>query len=235
MHETGGFDARGEPVIVSGVEKGFPSGGTWLPILRGVDLALEPGEFVALTGPSGVGKSTLLHVIAGLAQPDTGTVQVGDQNLAELRGAVVDQFRNTVVGMIYQFHFLLPEFSALENVLIPWIIGGKPRGEGWKRAENLLVSVGLGERLHHHPDQLSGGEQQRTAVARALMNRPRLLLADEPTGNLDEETADAVFSLLRSLQAETGITVLMATHNMVLASRCDRAVRLHEGRVDGGR
>ncbi len=235
MHETAGLERRGESVAVSGVEKGFPSGGSWLPILRGVDLTVEPGEFVALTGPSGVGKSTLLHLIAGLTRPDTGTIRVGDQDLAGLRGAAVDRFRNTVVGMIYQFHFLLPEFSALENTLIPWIVGGEPRREGWRRAENLLVSVGLGERLHHHPDQLSGGEQQRTAVARALMNHPRLLLADEPTGNLDEDTAEAVFSLLRSLQVETGVTVLMATHNMVLASRCDRAVRLREGKVDDPR
>jgi lipoprotein-releasing system ATP-binding protein len=217
---------------VTEVTKSYPSPDGPLPILRGVTLGAEAGELVALAGPSGVGKSTLLHLVAGLDRPDGGRIDVGGEDVSALRGAALNQFRRSVVGVVYQFHFLLPEFTALENVMMPAVVAGAARGSR-ARALALLEEVGVAHRASHTPAKLSGGEQQRVAIARALMNGPRLLLADEPTGNLDEETATQAFALILRLKAARGLTVLMATHNVALAASCDRTVRLREGRVGG--
>lgn len=217
-------------IAVEGLEKSYPSGSEIVPVLRGVSLRVEAGAVVALMGPSGVGKSTLLHLVAGLDRPDAGRVEVAGEEVTALAGSALDRFRRRVVGVVYQFHFLLPEFTALENVLMPAIISGRAAGAR-ARALSLLEEVGIAHRAAHTPAKLSGGEQQRVALARALMNGPRLLLADEPTGNLDEETAGMTFDLLLRMKATHGLTVLMATHNAALASACDRTVRLHEGRV----
>ena len=216
---------------VRGLAKRFPSVDAWISVLRGAELEVGEGEVVALTGPSGVGKSTLLHLIAGLERPYAGSVEVGGESVTGLAGRALDRFRNRRVGIVYQVHFLLPEFTALENALIPAVIAGVSPDEATEGARRLLARVGLGERGHHRPSQLSGGEQQRASLARALVNRPRLLLADEPTGNLDEATAGAVFDLLLEMRAEMGLTVLLATHNHALASRCDRTLLLHGGLV----
>jgi len=215
---------------LEGVQQCFLSGAERLHILKGVDLAIAKAEVVALTGPSGVGKSTLLHIIAGLDRPDSGLVRIGSQDVTSLKGGEMDRFRRRTVGLVYQFHFLLPEFTALENVMMPAVIAGE-QGSARKRAEALLGEVGLENRTAHTPGKLSGGEQQRVAIARALMNGPELLLADEPTGNLDEETASQVFGLLMRLKESHALTVLLATHNPLLASACSRTVRLKDGRV----
>ncbi len=215
---------------VRDVTKSYATPDGPLHVLRGVSLEAAEGEMVALVGPSGVGKSTLLHLVAGLDRPDGGHLEVGGENVTALRGQALDRFRRRMVGVVYQFHFLLPEFTALENVMLPAVI----MGEGAKaraRALRLLEEVGVASRASHTPAKLSGGEQQRVAIARALMNGPRVLLADEPTGNLDEDTAAHAFDLLLGLRATHRLTVLMATHNMALAGACDRTVRLSEGRV----
>jgi lipoprotein-releasing system ATP-binding protein len=212
------------------VRKDYASGTETLHVLKGVDLEVAKGEIVALTGPSGVGKSTLLHLIAGLDRPDAGEVRVGERDVTSLKGAEMDRFRSRTVGIVYQFHFLLPEFTALENVLMPAVIA-RAGQDVQERAAALLREVGLESRAGHTPGKLSGGEQQRVAIARALMNGPELLLADEPTGNLDEETSAHVFALLLRLKETHGLTVLLATHNPALAAACHRTVRLKEGRV----
>jgi len=218
-------------IQVEGLTKGFQSGTRRITVLREASLAVAKNEMVALTGPSGVGKSTLLHLLAGLDRPDAGSIRVGGFEVTSMQGAETDSFRRRTVGIVYQFHFLLPEFTALENVLMPAVVSGERPGAAAPRALDLLKEVGLSERAHHVPGRLSGGEQQRVALARALMNGPGLLLADEPTGNLDEETADQVFDLLLNLRSRKGLTVLLATHNPRLAAACDRTLRLHEGRV----
>jgi lipoprotein-releasing system ATP-binding protein len=212
------------------VRKDYASGTETLHVLKGVDLDVAKGEIVALTGPSGVGKSTLLHLIAGLDRPDAGEVRVGERDVTSLKGAEMDRFRSRTVGIVYQFHFLLPEFTALENVLMPAVIA-RAGQDAQERAVALLREVGLEARAGHTPGKLSGGEQQRVAIARALMNGPELLLADEPTGNLDEETSSHVFGLLLRLKESHGLTVLLATHNPTLAAACHRTVRLKDGRV----
>ena len=208
------------------------AGGTSLSVLRGVNLVLEAGEVVALLGPSGSGKSTLLQV-AGLLEPPTGgdVVILGQQSQA-LEDAARTRLRRSTLGFVYQFHHLLKEFSARENVMMPQLLAGVPRRVARERADALLAEVGLSDRAGHRPAALSGGQQQRVAVARALANQPKLLLADEPTGNLDPETAGALFDLLMRLAREAGMAALVATHNMALAQAMDRTVRLEAGLLD---
>jgi len=214
-----------------GVEKSYPVGTTKVSVLRQLDLVVEAGEMVAVVGASGVGKSTLLHVLGGLDQIDSGTVRIGDADLAAMKPDELTAFRNRHVGFVFQFHHLLPEFSALENGGMPMRIARLPGTERDARARALLERVGLGERLAHKPGMLSGGEQQRVAIARALVMEPRLLLADEPTGDLDEHTAESLHDLLREMHRERGLTSIIATHNPRLSAACDRVLRLEEGRL----
>lgn len=214
-----------------GIVKNYTVGGRSLSVLRDLDLSVERGEMVAIVGASGVGKSTLLHVLGGLDRADAGTVAIDGTTVTSLPDAEVVAFRNRQVGFVFQFHHLLPEFSAVENAEMPMRIARLPTHESRPRAEELLRRVGLGERLTHRPGMLSGGEQQRVAVARALVMRPAILLADEPTGDLDEATADALHLLLRDMHRDFGLTSVIATHNLKLAGACDRVLRLHEGKL----
>ncbi len=214
-----------------GVEKSYTAAGRRPHTLRGLDLEVRRGEMVAIMGASGSGKSTLLHVLGGLDRPDGGTVAVDGFELGAADGDALVAFRNQHVGFVFQFHHLLPEFTALENVWMPLRIARIPAREARPRAEALLSRVGLAERLAHRPGMLSGGEQQRVAVARALVRQPALLLADEPTGDLDERTGDALHTLLRDMHREFGLTAVMATHNPRLAEQCDRVLRLEAGRL----
>jgi lipoprotein-releasing system ATP-binding protein len=219
-------------ITVEALRKAYLSGGRTIHVLKGAGFRIKEGEAVALMGPSGVGKSTLLHLVAGLDRPDAGEITVAGREVTQLRGKALDQFRRSTIGIIYQFHFLLPEFTALENVMMPAVVAGVKPAEARERARRLLEEVGLVDRERHLPSKLSGGEQQRVAIARALMNRPRLLLADEPTGNLDEETAGQAFDLLMGLKANHGLTILMATHNPALAGGCSRTLRLRDGKIE---
>ena len=216
---------------VSNLSKSYQMGGARLLVLRGLDLAVERGEMVAIVGVSGVGKSTLMHVIGGLDQIDGGMVRVGDTELADLPDDELVAFRNRYVGFVFQVHHLLPEFSALENAEMPLRIARVGKVEARARATALLGQVGLSDRASHRPGMLSGGEQQRVAVARALVNHPSLLLADEPTGDLDEQTGGKLYELLRKMHASYGLTSLIATHNTQLAAACDRVLCLEEGRL----
>jgi lipoprotein-releasing system ATP-binding protein len=216
---------------VSALNKRYEVGSQTIHVLRDLDLAVEAGEMVAVVGASGVGKSTLLHLLGGLDRADSGAVRVGEGDITGLPDPELVAFRNRHVGFVFQFHHLLPEFSALENAEMPLRIARLPTAEGRPRARRLLERVGLGERLDHRPGMLSGGEQQRVAVARALVMQPSVLLADEPTGDLDEETADALHALLREMHAEFGLTSVIATHNPRLAAACDRTLRLEGGRL----
>jgi lipoprotein-releasing system ATP-binding protein len=202
-----------------------------LDILNGASLTLHPGQAVALVAPSGAGKSTLLHLAGLLERPDGGEVFVGGQPTAFLDEARRTALRRSEIGFVYQFHHLLPEFSALENVAMPQLILGQPKAVAHSRSQELLTFLGLGQRLEHRPAELSGGEQQRVAIARAVANAPRLLMADEPTGNLDPHTAEHVFSTLIALVRASGLAALIATHNLELAKRMDRRVTLLEGQV----
>ena len=214
-----------------GIVKRYAVGDTTLNVLRDLDLTVEGGEMVAIMGASGVGKSTLLHILGGLDRADQGDVAVAATTLTSLPDAEVVAFRNRHVGFVFQFHHLLPEFSAVENVEMPMRIARIPIAEARPRAEELLRRVGLGERMSHRPGMLSGGEQQRVAVGRALIMRPDLLLADEPTGDLDEQTAESLHLLLREMHAAYGLTSVIATHNPRLAQACDRVLRLEGGRL----
>jgi lipoprotein-releasing system ATP-binding protein len=214
-----------------GIVKRYAVGGNDLNVLRDLDLTVEAGEMVAIMGASGVGKSTLLHILGGLDRANQGEVTVASTNLTALPDADVVAFRNRHVGFVFQFHHLLPEFSAAENVEMPMRIARIRVAEARPRAEELLQRVGLGERTTHRPGMLSGGEQQRVAVARALIMRPALLLADEPTGDLDEQTAESLHRLLREMHAAYGLTSVIATHNPRLAEACDRVLRLEGGRL----
>ncbi|MBL8700490.1 MAG: ABC transporter ATP-binding protein [Alphaproteobacteria bacterium] len=213
------------------VQRRFRQAGGTLEVLRGASLTLMPGEAVALVGPSGAGKSTLLHVAGLLEMPDGGEVRVAGQDGGKLGDTARTALRLRTLGFVYQFHHLLPEFSALENVMIPQMIAGTSRRAAATRARDLLARVGLSARETHRPGRLSGGEQQRVAIVRAIANAPRVLLADEPTGNLDPNTAEGVFGELMRLVRDTGLAVLMATHNPQLAQRMDRVVTLREGRL----
>jgi lipoprotein-releasing system ATP-binding protein len=220
-------------VEVRGLNKSYALQGRRLHVLRDLDMAVEKGEMVAVMGASGVGKSTLLHVLGGLDRPDNGEVRVGDIDVARVADQELVAFRNKHVGFVFQFHHLLPEFNAVENAEMPLRIARVPVAEARPRALALLERVGLGERIEHRPGTLSGGEQQRVAVARALVMQPALLLADEPTGDLDETTADALHQLLRDMHAEFGLTAIIATHNPRLANQCDRLLRLEGGQLKG--
>jgi lipoprotein-releasing system ATP-binding protein len=223
---------RGDDVLVlEQVRRSFSQGAAKLEVLRGVSLGVKRGELVALVGPSGCGKSTLLHIAGLLERADGGEIRIGGQNGAALADDQRSALRRETMGFVYQYHHLLREFSALENVMVPQMIAGRGRRDARARAEELLGLVGLAKRATHRPAELSGGEQQRVAIARALANRPQLLLADEPTGNLDEHTADEVFGLLLRLVREAGLGALIATHNTALAARMDRRLTLHEGVV----
>ena len=214
-----------------GIVKSFPVGGHRLTVLQDLDLEVDAGEMVAIVGASGVGKSTLLHILGGLDRADRGTVTVGDAEITTMPGAELVALRNRRIGFVFQFHHLLPEFSAIENAEMPMRIARLPLSEARPRAEALLLGVGLGERLTHRPGMLSGGEQQRVAVARALVMKPDVLLADEPTGDLDERSADSLHALLREMHEAYGLTSLIATHNPRLAAACDRRLSLESGRL----
>ena len=218
-------------VEVSGLNKSYEMGSQRLHVLRDLELAVAHGEMVAVVGASGVGKSTLLHLLGGLDRADQGQIRVVDTDLRAMSDNELVQFRNRNVGFVFQFHHLLPEFDAAENVEMPMRIARQPLGEARRRATDLLGRVGLGERLEHRPGMLSGGEQQRVAVARALVMGPALLLADEPTGDLDESTADALHDLLREMHRERQLTSIIATHNPRLASACDRVLRMERGQL----
>ena len=214
-----------------GVRRIFRQGGIDLTVLDGIDLALQPGELVALVGPSGAGKSTLLHIAGLLERPSDGEVRIDGKECGGLSDDRRTQLRRVTLGFVYQFHHLLPEFSALENVVIPQMIAGVARGAARTKATELLRRVGLGERLGHRPARLSGGEQQRVAIVRALANDPKVLLADEPTGNLDHATAEGVMATLIDVTRATGLAALIATHNLELARRLDRIVILEDGKL----
>ena len=218
-------------LFINRVERRYIQADSTLEILRGADLALWPGQSVALIAPSGAGKSTLLHVAGLLEKPDTGEVFVGDAPTAHMEDAERTALRRLEIGFVYQFHHLLPEFSAIENVMLPQMIRGLSKEEAKRRGSELLDFLGLAQRLAHRPAELSGGEQQRVAIARAVANGPRVLLADEPTGNLDPKTADHVFGVLTKLVQASGLAALVATHNMDLASRMDRRVTLRDGLI----
>jgi lipoprotein-releasing system ATP-binding protein len=213
------------------IERRYAQGDSELVILDGASLSVWPGESVALIGPSGAGKSTLLHISGLLEHPDAGEVYVGARATTRLPDAERTAIRRMDIGFVYQFHHLLPEFSALENVMLPQMIHGLGKSEARKRAAELLAFLGLGERLEHRPAELSGGEQQRVAIARAVANAPRILLADEPTGNLDPHTAEHVFDALAKLVHATELAAVIATHNHELAARMNRRVTIREGRV----
>ena len=224
--------AQSQPALyLSKVQRRYPQGDSFLEVLRGADLAIWPGEIVALVAPSGTGKSTLLHVAGLLEKPDGGEVFVGSKQTAAMNDQDRTRVRREELGFVYQFHHLLPEFSALENVVIPQLIRGLPKPEAQDRAKQLLTFLGLGKRLDHRPGELSGGEQQRVAIARAVANAPRLLLADEPTGNLDPNTADRVFQTLVAIVRASKLAALIATHNMDLAARMDRRVTIRDGLI----
>jgi lipoprotein-releasing system ATP-binding protein len=220
------------PVLfVHQVERHYRQGDETLHILKGAELAIWPGQSVALVAPSGAGKSTLLHLAGLLEHPDQGEVYIDGRPTSTLSDADRTRIRRTDIGFVYQSHRLLPEFTALENVLLPQMIRGLSKREAITRSAELLSYLGLGNRLHHRPAELSGGEQQRVAIARAVANAPRILLADEPTGNLDPHTADHVFGTLADLVRASGLATIVATHNMDLAARMDRRVAIREGIV----
>jgi lipoprotein-releasing system ATP-binding protein len=216
---------------VADVHKGFTKGTTWLDVLKGISFEVSSGEMIAVVGPSGSGKSTLLHLIGALERPDQGSIRFDGQDVFELPDLAQAAFRNQHVGFVFQFHHLLPELSALENVMLPGLIARRGRRAVITAATDLLTTMGLAERMEHRPGELSGGEQQRVAIARALVNHPDLVLADEPTGNLDRQSGEAIHGLLRSLNQERQQTFIVVTHNEAFAKALDRTVRLIDGKL----
>jgi len=221
-----------DPVLsLRNVERTYVSAGGSLPVLRGINLDLQPGEIVGLIGPSGSGKSTLLHIAGLLEPPDAGDVSLAGIDAVSANDDMRTAMRRNYVGFVYQFHHLLPEFDALENVVLPRLIHGESRDKATPEARRLLEALGLQERLTHRPAELSGGEQQRVAIARAFANNPKLVLADEPTGNLDPATSEAVFDSFRRAARDEGVAALVATHNIALSERMDRVLTLDNGRL----
>lgn len=224
-------------LLATDLHKSYRTGSSEVPVLRGVDVKVREGEFVAIVGSSGSGKSTLLHLLGTLDVPDKGEIWIGQQNISALRPLQRDRLRNREIGLIFQFYHLLPELTALENVMLPHMIGSsilnywKNRASNRKRAVELLEKVGLGHRLNHRPSQMSGGEMQRAAIARSLVAGPSLLLADEPTGNLDCKNSDEVMQALMTMRDEENLTIIMVTHDNEIARKANRTIRLFEGRV----
>ena len=218
-------------IRVVNLYKSYYDGSTELPVLKGVDLAVKKAQIVAIVGASGVGKSTLLHLLGGLDRPTEGEVFYEGENIFALNDQELDRFRNEEIGFVFQFHHLLPEFTALDNVAMSGLIARQESDVAQDRAKELLEYVGLGERLEHRPSELSGGERQRVAIARALVNQPRVVLADEPTGNLDQKTSEAVHDLLWTLNDQFNQTFIIVTHNQALAQRADRLIQLVDGQV----
>jgi lipoprotein-releasing system ATP-binding protein len=215
-----------------GLSKSFSTAGGELRILRGIDLIVKKGEFVSITGASGVGKSTLLHLLGGLDRPTSGSMTVCGERIDQLGEVELSQYRNKKCGFVFQFHYLLEEFSALENVMMPLLVRGETRNKCYDTAVTLLDEVGLKDRLHHRPAQLSGGECQRVAVARAMAGSPEILIADEPTGNLDHETAQSLHELLVRLNRQKNMTIIVATHDLSLAGRASRSFKLSDGLLE---
>jgi lipoprotein-releasing system ATP-binding protein len=218
-------------IKVVDLKKSFSMGAYTLPVLKGITVEISRGDLIAVVGASGAGKSTFLHILGTLERPTSGTVLFDGQDLFKLSEEAQAEFRNKRIGFVFQFHHLLPEFTALENTFLPALIQNRPPAEAQNEASQLLTEVGLGERLHHKPGELSGGEQQRVAVARALMQRPDLVLADEPTGNLDTHTGEELFSLLRKLNKTRGTTFVIVTHNDRLSAQAGRIIRMEDGQI----
>jgi lipoprotein-releasing system ATP-binding protein len=231
MSDAAADGDEGPILHLHGIDRHYRQGEATLNILKGAELALWPGQSVALVAPSGAGKSTLLHVAGLIEHADSGEVYIGGAATSRLSDAARTRMRRTEIGFVYQFHHLLQEFTAVENVVLPQMIRGLSRREARHRAVEILTYLGLRERLTHRPGELSGGEQQRVAIARAVANAPRILLADEPTGNLDPHTAEHVFTALRQLVRASGLAIVIATHNMEIAARMDRRVTIREGLV----
>lgn len=221
-----------DPIVAKGLAKAYRSGSGELEVLKGIDLVIEPGELVAIHGPSGVGKSTLLHILGTLDRPTSGTLKYGELDIGTLGDRVLAKLRNERIGFIFQFYHLLPEFTAYENVLLPALVKGEELEEAGKRARRLLEEVGLSNRETHKPDALSGGEQQRVAIARALINRPEVVFADEPTGNLDEDNSREIYKLIKRLNEQHETSFVVVTHEPSLASVSHRSLEMAHGRIE---
>jgi lipoprotein-releasing system ATP-binding protein len=218
-------------LLLQAVTKTYKNGPLNVEVLKGIDLEVQAGQLILIMGPSGVGKSTLLHLIGGLDNPTSGTIEINGTNMTKISENDKARFRNANIGFVFQFHHLLPEFTALENVLIPGMMHAKSKPALVEEAQYLLNEVGLSDRLHHRPGELSGGEQQRVAVARALINRPRLILADEPTGNLDKRNTEALYQLIMDLNKKYKQTFIIVSHNEVMARNASRVIELEDGKV----